>query len=179
MRFLQRYPNPPLLAMVHETAPPQYSFIGENSADLAFDPARLPHGWLDHVEWVHFGCISLAREPLSGKLLSVLDAVKAAGKRVSFDPNFRNIMTAAFDPVLRYVAQRADLIKVSDEDLCGLFRTTDAARGLVQLRAINPAATILVTRGAQGAELHRDTLIVQPSRMQVSTSCRGRRSGRW
>ena len=28
MRFTQRYAKPPLLAMVHETAPPQYFFIG-------------------------------------------------------------------------------------------------------------------------------------------------------
>ncbi|MGH6961429.1 MAG: PfkB family carbohydrate kinase, partial [Dongiaceae bacterium] len=53
MRFLQRVAKPPLLAMVHEIAPPKYFFIGENSADLAFDPSLLPAGWLDHAQWVH------------------------------------------------------------------------------------------------------------------------------
>lgn len=154
MRFTQRYAKPPLLAMVHETAPPKYFFIGEDSADLAFDPGLLPDGWLSAVEWVHFGCISLARDPLRTKLLGLLDQVKAAGKKISFDPNFRNIMTEAYDPTLRYVAARADVLKASDEDLLGLFRTSDPAEGFAKLRALNRAAPILLTRGASGAELH-------------------------
>jgi fructokinase len=154
MRFTQRVAKTPLLAMVHETTPPQYFFIGENSADLAFEPGLLPQGWLQAVEWVHFGCISLARDPLRTKLLGLMDQVKAAGKRVSFDPNFRNIMTQAYDETLRYVASRADVIKVSDEDLLGLFRVDDPAEGFRRLRAINPTAPILLTRGAEGGELH-------------------------
>ena len=154
MRFTQRYNKPPLLAMVYETSPPKYFFVGEDSADLAFDPQLLPEGWLNAVEWVHFGCISLVRDPLRTKLLGLLDRVKAAGKRVSFDPNFRNIMTAAYDDTLRYVGLRADVLKVSDEDLIGLFRTEDPAEGFARLRAINATAPILLTRGAEGAELH-------------------------
>ncbi len=154
MRFLQRASKPPLLAMVHEVDPPKYFFVGEDSADLAFDPSLLPAGWLDHVQWVHFGCISLVREPLAGKLLRMLDTVKAAGRRVSFDPNYRNIMTADFDATLRHVGAQADVIKVSDEDLRGLFRVGDAAEGLSRLRALNASAPILLTRGPAGAEMH-------------------------
>lgn len=153
-RFLQRIGKAPLLAMVHETSPPRYFFVGADSADLAFQPSLLPDGWMARAEWLHFGCISLAREPLAGKLLRVLDAAKAAGRKVSFDPNFRNIMTEAFDPTLQHVAQRADVIKVSDEDLRGLFRTDDVAEGFARLRRINPNAPILLTRGGEGAELH-------------------------
>lgn len=160
MRFTQRYAKPPLLAMVYEVKPPQYFFIGEDSADLAFEPNRLPQGWLDHVEWVHFGCISLTRDPLSKKLLSLLDDVKAAGKRVSYDPNYRNLMTETYDPTLRYIAERADLIKVSDEDLCGLFRVDDPGEGYKHLRKINPAVPVLFTRGADGAELHRGEEVI-------------------
>ena len=154
MRFTQRYAKPPLLAMVHETTPPQYFFVGEDSADLAFDPRLLPAGWLDGAEWVHFGCISLARDPLRTKLLRLLDEAKAAGKRISYDPNFRNIMTDSYDETLHYVAARADVIKVSDEDLIGLFRTEHPTEGFTRLRAINATAPILLTRGNEGAELH-------------------------
>jgi fructokinase len=169
LRFTQRYAKPPLLAIVHEASPPQYFFIGEDSADLAFDPQLLPVDWIDRVEWVHFGSISLTREPLRSRLLRVLDAVKAAGKRVSYDPNFRNVMTEAYDETLRYLAQRADVIKVSDEDLVGLFRTADPARGLASLRAINPVVPILLTRGADGAELHLpgSKLAQQPPLIEV------------
>jgi fructokinase len=154
MRFLQRIGRAPLLAMVHETSPPEYFFVGSDSADLAFEPKLLPDGWLARTEWLHLGGISLAREPLARKLQGLLDPAKSAGCKISFDPNYRNIMTDAFDPVLRYVAGRADVIKVSDEDLRGLFRTSDTAEGLARLRGLNPSAPILLTRGAQGAEMH-------------------------
>lgn len=154
LRFLQRIGKAPLLAMVHETAPPKYFFLGSDSADLAFEPSLLPDGWLAEAEWLHFGCISLAREPLSRKLLRMLDAAKAAGRKISFDPNYRNIMTGAFDSTLRYVAERADVIKVSDEDLRGLFRTNDVTEGFTRLRELNPSVPILLTRGAEGAEMH-------------------------
>ena len=154
LRFTQRSAKPPLLAIVHEASPPRYFFIGEDSADLAFDPGLLPGGWIDGVEWVHFGSISLTREPLRSRLLRMLSDVKAAGKRVSYDPNFRNVMNEAYDETLRHLAQQADVIKVSDEDLVGLFRTADPGRGLASLRAINPTVPILLTRGADGAELH-------------------------
>ena len=169
LRFTQRSAKPPLLAIVHEPSPPQYFFIGQDSADLAFDPLLLPQGWIDRVEWVHFGSISLTREPLRSRLLRMLEEVKAAGKRVSYDPNFRNIMTEAYDETLRYLAQRADVIKVSDEDLVGLFRTADPARGLASLRAMNPTVPILLTRGADGAELHLpdNRLVQQPPVIEV------------
>ncbi len=169
LRFLQRIAKAPLLAMVHETSPPEYFFVGSDSADLAFQPSLLPEGWLARAEWLHLGCISLAREPLARKLLQLLDAAKAAGRKISFDPNHRNIMTEAFDPALRYVAERADVIKVSDEDLRGLFRTSDPAEGLARLRAINPSAAILLTRGAEGAELHAASKILcqAPPRIDV------------
>ena len=36
----------------------------------------------------------------------------------------------------------------------GLFRTRDLDGALAQLKALNPRAVILLTRGAEGAELH-------------------------
>ena len=153
-RFLQQHDKPPLLAVVHETSPPRYYFIGTDSADLAFDPKLLPNGWTRSCEWLHCGGISLAREPLRDRLIGMLESAKAAGVRISFDPNFRNLMTATYDATLERVAGVADVIKVSDEDLRGLFRTRDEDAALAQLKSINPHASILLTRGAEGAELH-------------------------
>jgi fructokinase len=64
-------------------------------------------------------------------------------------------MDETYDPVLREMAQLADVIKVSDEDLRGLFRTNDEASALATLRSWQPNATILYTRGAAGASLYQ------------------------
>lgn len=154
IRFIQQHDKPSLLAIVHEISPPKYYFLGTDSADLAFDPTLLPAQWAGSIEWIHCGGISLARSPLRERVLEMVEIAKVAGARVSFDPNFRNVMTPAYDATLARVAGMSDVIKVSDDDLRGLFRTDDAVGALAQLVALNPQAMVLLTCGAAGAELH-------------------------
>jgi sugar/nucleoside kinase (ribokinase family) len=54
-RFMQRVTRVPLLAMVTSIEPPTYQFIGNNSADLAFDPSLLPENWLAEAKIIQFG----------------------------------------------------------------------------------------------------------------------------
>ena len=77
-RSVQRVDKSPLLAMVHATHPPQYFFVGDDSADLHFDVDALPDEWLASLRWALFGGISLAREPLSGRLLALAERLKHA-----------------------------------------------------------------------------------------------------
>ena len=154
MRFVQRPAKSPLLAIVHETHPPKYFFVGDDSADLYFDVAALPAGWEGGVRWANFGCISLARQPLAGRLASLAERLHAQGVRISYDPNFRAVMDVSYDPVLQRMMAIADLVKVSEEDLRGLFRTEDDDAAFERLRAMNPEAPILYTRGSEGAALY-------------------------
>ncbi|QBE61917.1 carbohydrate kinase family protein [Pseudoduganella lutea] len=154
LRFIQRNDRDPLLAVVHQTHPPDYFFVGGDSADLGFDAQAMPPGWMDAVRWVHFGGISLARQPLAARLVALAESLRSRGVRISYDPNYRKVMTPAYDATLRRMAAVADVIKVSDEDLAGLFRTSDLDAALATLRSWNPQATVLYTRGAQGASLH-------------------------
>jgi fructokinase len=169
MRFMQRVERAPLLAVVHQTHPPAYFFMGDNSADLAFDPALLPEGWMSQVKWAHFGCISLVRQPIGATLAKLASDLRERGVKISFDPNYRNLMEHGYEPTLRHMASLADLIKVSDEDLRLLFKT-DEASAIAQLRAMNPAAIVLVTRGSEKATLIDGDRIVeaQPPRVEVA-----------
>jgi fructokinase len=169
MRFLQRVNRPPLLAIVHQAHPPAYFFIGEQSADLAFDPAHLPEGWMTAAKWAHFGGISLARQPLGETLATLAADLRAQGVKISFDPNYRNLMEHGYGPMLERMAALADLIKVSDEDLRCLFHTDEDA-ALQALRALNPHAAILVTRGAGEATLlaSGETITARPPRVEVA-----------
>ena len=167
-RFLQRVDRAPLLAIVHETHPPAYFFIGDASADLAFDPESLPEGWIGAARWAHFGGISLARAPLSSTLATLAADLRAQGVRISFDPNYRNLMQHGYRPMLETMTALAHLIKVSDEDLRCLFGT-DEDTALEQLRAMNRDATVLVTRGAGPATLitSGETIAAMPPRIEV------------
>lgn len=156
-RLLQRVDRSPLLAVVEQGEPPRYFFIGNDSADLHFDPEALPAGWSGALCWAHFGGISLARQPLAARLVALAERLKALGVAISYDPNFRNLMDESYALTLRRMAELADVIKVSDDDLRGLFPGVDAEVGLQRLRALNPAAYCLLTRGGQGASLFHGT----------------------
>lgn len=168
LRFVQRVERAPLLAIVHQTHPPAYFFIGDASADLAFDPEALPEGWMGAARWAHFGGISLARAPLSATLAALAADLRAQGVRISFDPNYRNPMAHGYRPMLETMASLAHLIKVSDEDLRCLFGT-DEDTALDTLRAMNPEAAVLVTRGAGAATLLApgETITAMPPRVEV------------
>lgn len=148
LRFAQVVAEPPLLAMVHELSPPQYFFTG--SADLAFDPARLPPGWERACEYAHFGCISLVRQPLGARLVAIAEALHAAGVPVSFDPNCRNLMDGRYPPLFERMAALAATIKLSDEDLRHIYPALPVADALARVRALAPQAVVLYTRGADG-----------------------------
>ena len=53
LRLLQRNHHAPLLAIVAQSSPPSYFFIGDDSADLHFDVSALPEGWSQDLAWVH------------------------------------------------------------------------------------------------------------------------------
>jgi fructokinase len=82
-----------------------------------------------------------------------MQQLKAQGVSISFDPNYRNLMDERYTPTLQAMAALADVIKVSDDDLRGLFPGTEPEQALTQLRAMNPSAYYLLTRGGGGASL--------------------------
>lgn len=155
LRLLQRVPRSPLLAIVEKSEPPHYFFIGDDSADLHFDPSQYPAGWTEALQWAHFGGISLARQPLASTLVALAKQLKAQGVSISYDPNYRNLMDERYTPTLEALASIADVIKVSDDDLRGLFPGLGVDEAFARLRAMNPAALFLLTRGGQGASLFR------------------------
>lgn len=153
LRFLQRVAAPPLLAVVPQQEPPQYFFIGTATADLAFDAAALPEGYEQAVRWAHFGGISLARPPLAERLLQLAESLQGRGVRISYDPNYRKPLHQGYARTYARFCALADLVKISDEDLCGLS-SRPADEALAELRAIRGMRPLLVTRGAAGASLY-------------------------
>jgi fructokinase len=156
MRFLQQIDAPPLLAIVPEAHPPQYFFLGNGAADLAFDADALPAGWIEALSWAHFGGIALARPGLADRLLALAEKLHAQGVKISYDPNYRNLMDAGYDLFLTRLTAIADLMKVSDEDLRGLYRTSDIAGSLAKLVESRAGMPLLYTEGAKGSKLLAD-----------------------
>ena len=162
-RFVQRVERSPLLAIVAQSEPPDYFFVGDDSADLYFDSAALPEGWQQGAEWAHFGGISLARAPLAEHLVALAQTLQAAGVHISYDPNFRKLMDERYAPTFAAMCRIARVIKLSDEDLAGLLPGIAPAQALARLRTWNDQAWWLYTEGGKGA-----TLLTPQGRWQAS-----------
>ncbi|AXQ29401.1 carbohydrate kinase [Solimonas sp. K1W22B-7] len=164
MRFLQQVQRPPLIAMVYQPNPPLYFFLGNDAADLAFDEQQLPEGWRDACEIAHFGCISMVRQPLGERLLRIAGELHARGVKISYDPNYRNLMGPDFPVLFERMARLASIIKLSDEDLVQIYPGEAPEAALARVRGFAPAALILYTRGASGILLHAtDGIVEQPA----------------
>ena len=163
MRFIQRVDRTPLVAIVPSSSPPKYFFAGD--ADLFFDPDLMPEGWIYQAELCHFSCISLARQPLADRLVKIAQQAKEAGKRISYDPNWRNLMDSHYrEQTFPTMTALADMIKLSDEDLQQIYPGLTEHQAMDELRALNPQAHILFTRGEHGMILHTpDSQLEQPA----------------
>ena len=163
-RFMQVVARPPLLAVVHQLDPPRYFFLGENAADLAFDESALPPGWEAACRFAHFGCISLVRQPLGERLVSLALRLADAGVPVSFDPNCRNLMGPDYPGLFERLATRASVLKISDEDLHHIYPQLETEAALAHVRALAPAAVLLYTRGSAGMDVYAgDDCFAQPA----------------
>ncbi|WP_080938052.1 aminoimidazole riboside kinase [Aeromonas hydrophila] len=125
-----------------------FTFMVRPSADQFLTPNELPR--FDAGQWLLTCSIALANEPVRTSCLQAMAAIKAAGGRVCFDPNLRPEVwgnPAEMLPLAREAIARADVVKLSIEELQLLSGLDDLAAGLATMAG---PALVLVTRGAAG-----------------------------
>lgn len=134
----------------HPPRPSRAVYDRSGTAFQALTAADLDPGWLAGRAALHVSGINLA---LGGGVrtltLALTKSAREQGVLVSFDVNHRRLLLADADApdVYAEAAHHADLIFVAARD-AGLLGGPDG------LRAINPRALIVVTRGAQGSEAY-------------------------
>lgn len=152
-RFIMTGPRSSTLAFVKlERGHARYAFFDDGSAARMLTEAGLPK-LPARVRALHFGDFNLAVEPC-GSAFEALQAREAKRRVISLDPNIRPSMVKARRPYLARLARmarRADIVKVSDEDIAWMTGGIDtAAAARVWLRAGVPV--VIVTKGAKGVD---------------------------
>jgi fructokinase len=131
-----------------------YAFYDENTAGRMLTEADLPVVG-DEVQALFFGGISLVGEPC-GTAYEALQSREAAARVTMIDPNVRTgFITdeAAYRARLDRMIGRADIVKVSDEDLRWIMGPGDDGDLAKALLDRGPAF-VCVTEGAAGATGH-------------------------
>ena len=150
-----RSDRPTTLAFVRLTdGHATYSFFDENSAGRMVRVEDLPD-LPDGVEALHFGAISLIPEPC-GSAYEALMQRHAGDAVISLDPNIRpGFITdeMAHRARMERMVALSDIVKVSDEDLDWLAPDRSAEETIKAWLA-EGCAIVLITRGAEGVDVH-------------------------
>ena len=128
-----------------------YAFYDENTAGRLLSPADLPT-LPARVNTLFFGGISLVNDPAAATY-EALQARESGTRVTMIDPNIRpGFITdqAPYRARLSRMMARADIVKLSDEDLHWLMGAGDLTRLARQIIATGPSLVFL-TEGAKGA----------------------------
>lgn len=123
------------------------------SAGSRLDRADVPAGWVESAALLHVtGITPLLSESAGDAVHAAIDRARAAGIRVTFDVNYRSKLAApeAAGPILRAIAERADLVFGGEEEFGILYPDTTPAEAAARLRDAGCATTV-VKLGADGA----------------------------
>lgn len=154
LRFAREGDELSTVAIVHLAVgeEPEYAFYGERTADALFRADELPAVFPDGVEALHFGSISLLREPGASTYEACMR--REHGRRVlSLDPNVRPGLVADRDAYVQRLegwVALVDLVKVSRVDLAWLYPGLPVDVVVKRWQGLGPAL-IVVTMGADGA----------------------------
>jgi len=151
-----RVPEPTTLAIasIDESGAASYRFMLDGTSATAVTPERALASVGEDCRAVHVGTLGLVLQPLADASAAV---VQAAGpdQLVMVDPNCRpSVMTSGnpFARILSEVLGRADVVKVSGDDLQVIFPGMDPVQAAVRLQQVN-GAVVLFTDGAQAVHI--------------------------
>jgi fructokinase len=146
------------LVTVDRDGVPAYTFYVDGTADWQWQKGELPVLPLPRTAAVHTGSLAAALEPGRAALEGWLRALHASGQVfISFDPNVRPTLV---DDLARYRDQTVrlvalgHLVKVSEEDLHGLYPFEDAMAVAARWAGSGPEV-VVVTHGSRGASAVR------------------------
>lgn len=152
----RQVPEPTTLAIaqIDEHGAATYRFMMEGTSAAAVTPQMA----LDHLDAscraMHVGTLGLVLQPLADASVALVGAA-TDDQVVMVDPNCRpSVMTrsAVFQDALAAVLPRADVIKVSGDDLAFLWPATGAQDAARQLAA-STSSIVLFTDGAESVRI--------------------------
>lgn len=144
--------DPTTLAMVDldDAGTPRFRFYLTGTSVPGLASIALPDG----VTAVHAGSLALLVEPVASAIEALVLRDLAADVLVMIDPNCRPAAVGdrdAYRERMFRILRRADIVKVSAEDLAYLFPGLSLAEGVASIAARSAPSLVLVTDGPRPA----------------------------
>ena len=139
---------------LYEGGERSFTFVRKPGADILLSKDDVKEEMIQNTKILHAGSVGMSANPSREAHFKAMEMAKKAGKLVSYDVNYRNMIwsfedaKAVVDQVLPYV----DLLKVSDEEL-------DFVGGEANIPNVmkeNNISVVIETLGSKGAKFFFD-----------------------
>lgn len=128
-----------------------FEFYGDLTS---FSTEDINYKLLDKTDILHFGSISLIKDPEESATLDCLEYFREKGRCISFDPNLRlNLWSSVYNALRGFNKglAYADIIKVSEYELAFMTEIKNVEKGTKKLHQIAPNLKLIaVTMGDKG-----------------------------
>lgn len=139
---------------LYEGGERSFTFVRKPGADILLSKDDVKEEMIQNTKILHAGSVGMSANPSREAHFKAMEMAKKAGKLVSYDVNYRNMIwsfenaKAVVDQVLPYV----DLLKISDEEL-------DFVGGEANIPNVmkeNNISVVIETLGSKGAKFFFD-----------------------
>lgn len=163
------------LAFVH-TFPDgdrDFSFYRNPGADMMLTKEEIQEDLIRNSKVFHFGTLSSTHEGVREATRYAIDVAKEAGCLVSFDPNLRPPLWKTLEDArkeIEYGLSKADILKISDNEVEFLCGTSDYDEGAKMLIEKYNIPFVCVTLGKDGSRAYYKGMHVEvPGFVQKNT----------
>lgn len=144
------------LAFVHSLAggDRDFSFYRNPGADIMLTEHEVNRTLVEKCRIFHFGSLSLTNEPAETATKTAVACAKAAGKLISFDPNYREPLWESEErakEAIWYGIGKCDILKIADNEIKWLTGLDSYDEGVQAIKERSEAKLINVTLGSQGS----------------------------
>ena len=147
------------LAFVH-TFPDgdrEFSFYRNPGADMMLTADEVNPEVVKDTKVFHFGTLSMTHEGVREATKKAVEAAKANGCLVSFDPNLRPPLWSSLDLAkeqMEYGFGKCDILKISDNEIQFVSGKEDYDEGIAYLQETYNIPLILLTMGKDGSRAY-------------------------
>ena len=134
----------------------EFSFYRSPSADMLLSPADLDTGMLTGCELFHYGTLCMIDDDPRAATLRAIEIDREGGAIISCDPNLRLPLWPNEDKareILRLAISKADIVKISDDEVTFLTGEEDFEAGVKQLWC-DHWKLVIVTMGSKGSRFY-------------------------
>lgn len=150
-----RVPTTLAFVKTFENGDRDFSFYRSPGADMMLTADEIPTEALQNTRIFHFGTLSMTHEGVRAATVKAVQAARAGGAVISFDPNLRPPLWDDMEEARRQIEwglAHCDILKIADNELEFMTGEVDFAKGAAMLQQRYPNIRVLnVTAGSDGS----------------------------